>query len=231
MAIGGFARYAIYWAPAPGPLADWAASWLGWDPVSGTDMPHPSLPGLPRSVEDITATPRKYGFHGTVKPPFRLAEATDAAGLDRAARALCAGLAPVTLPGLTLHRIGGFVALTPDGDQGALATLAARMVEALDGFRLPPDEAEIARRRPERLSERQRAHLAQWGYPYVMDEFRFHLTLSGDLPADEAEALVTALAPVVAPLSPRPFVIDSLCLFGEAADGRFRLLNRYPLAG
>lgn len=231
MAIGGFARYAIYWAPAPGPLADWAARWLGWDPVSGTAMPHPVLPGLPRPVDDITATPRKYGFHGTVKPPFRLAEATDAVSLDQAARDLCAGLAPVTLRGLTLHRIGGFVALTPAGDQRALAALAARVVEALDRFRLPPDAAEIARRRPERLSERQREHLARWGYPYVMDEFRFHLTLSGDLPDDESEALVSALAPVVAPLSPRPFVIDSLSLFGEAADGRFRLINRYPLTG
>ena len=231
MAIGGFARYAIYWAPEPGPLAHWAARWLGWDPVGGTDLAHPDLPALHRPVAEITATPRKYGFHGTVKPPFRLAEGTDAAELDRAARVLCASLGPVTLPGLALHRIGGFVALTPEGDQSVLAALAAQVVEGLDCFRLPPDAAEIARRRPERLSERQREHLARWGYPYVMDEFRFHLTLSGDLAGDEAEALVAALSPVVAPLLPRPFTIDSLCLFGEAAGGRFHLIDRYALAG
>ncbi|MCF1708674.1 DUF1045 domain-containing protein [Tabrizicola sp. J26] len=229
--MGGFARYAIYWAPEPGPLADWAAGWLGWDPVGGTEPSHPDLPGLPRPVTEITATPRKYGFHGTVKPPFRLADGLDAAELDQTARALCADLAPVALPGLALHRIGGFVALTPEGDQTALAGLAARVVGALDRFRLPPDAAEIARRRPERLSERQREHLARWGYPYVMDEFRFHLTLSGDLPAAEAEALVSALAPAVAPLLPRPFSVDSLCLFGQADDGRFRLIERYALTG
>ena len=88
MAIGGFARYAIYWAPDPGPLADWAARWLGWDPAGGMDLVHPDLPALPRPVAEITATPRKYGFHGTVKPPFRLAEGTDAAELDLVRAAL-----------------------------------------------------------------------------------------------------------------------------------------------
>ncbi len=105
------------------------------------------------------------------------------------------------------------------------------MVEGLDGFRAPPSAAEIARRRPERLSLRQRTHLERWGYPYVMDEFRFHLTLTGDLPPDEAEQVAAVLGPYFAPLLPRPFAIDSLCLFGQAEDGRFRLLHRYTLSG
>ncbi|TKA95193.1 DUF1045 domain-containing protein, partial [Cereibacter changlensis] len=90
---------------------------------------------------------------------------------------------------------------------------------------------EIARRRPERLSPRQRGYLADWGYPYVMEEFRFHLTLTGDLPEAEAAQVEAVLAPVLAPLLPRPFRIGSLCLFGEAADGRFRLLERVALTG
>jgi putative phosphonate metabolism protein len=227
----GYERYALYWAPDPGPLADFTARWLGWDAARGCAVVHPDLPGLPLTVAEITATPRIYGFHGTVKPPFRLAPGTDAAGLHRAAAALCARLAPVTLPGLGLHRLGGFVALTPEGDATPLAALAAEAVAVLDPFRAPPTAAEIARRRPDRLTDRQRAHLARWGYPYVMEDFQFHLTLSGDLPEPAAQAVAAALAPVLAPMLPRPFRVDSLCLFGQAGDGMFRLLHRYTLSG
>jgi putative phosphonate metabolism protein len=227
----GYERYALYWAPDPGPLADFTAAWLGWDAAAGCAVDHPHLPGLPRTVAEITATPRIYGFHGTVKPPFRLAPGTDAASLHAAAAALCARLAPVTLSGLALHRLGGFVALTPEGDAGPLAALAADVVRSLDPFRAPPTEAEIARRRPDRLTDRQGAHLARWGYPYVMEDFQFHLTLTGDLPETEARAVATALQPVLDPMLPRPFRVDSLCLFGQGRDGMFRQLHRYALSG
>jgi len=226
-----FERYAIYYAPEPGEFADVAAAWRGWDAVAGHDLPQPDLPGLPGSPADLTASPRKYGFHGTVKPPFRLACGRGFQGLHAAAAALCATLAPVTLDGLTLCRLGGFVALIPEGDQTALAALAADVVAGLDGYRAAPSETEIARRRPERLNPRQRAYLAQWGYPYVMEEFQFHLTLTSDLPEPGAIAVAAALAPVFTPLLPRPFRVNSLCLFGEAQDGRFHLLHRYMLTG
>ena len=225
-----FHRYAIYWAPDAGRFADLTAAWLGWDAAAGSRVPHPELAGLPRPAADLTETPRKYGFHGTVKPPFRLAPGQTAAGLQRAAADLCATLAPVTLAGLSLHSLGGFVALTPDGDQGPLASLAARVVEALDPFRAPPDDAEIARRKPDRLTDRQRGHLARWGYPYVMQDFLFHLTLTGELPAAEAAQVAALLGPVLQPVLPRPFLVDSLCLFGQGDDGMFRLVHRYALS-
>jgi len=226
-----FHRYAIYWAPKAGAFADVTAAWLGWDAATGLRVPHPKLVGLPRTALELTDTPRKYGCHGTIKPPFRLAPGQTAEGLHRAAADLCARLAPVTLAGLSLHRLGGFVALTPDGDQGELVGLAARVVEALDAFRAAPDAAEIARRRPERLTDRQRGHLARWGYPYVMEDFRFHLTLTGDLPEAEAAQVAAVLDPLLRPVLPRPFPVDSLCLFGQGEDGMFRLLHRYALSG
>lgn len=225
-----YRRYAIYAAPE-GALWDWASRWLGWDAARGQGLPHPGLPGLPGPVADLTEAPRKYGFHATVKPPFRLAEGATESDLDWAAGALCLRLAPVQVPGLRLERIGGFVALVPDGDDSAIGAMAAQVVEALDAFRAPPDAAETARRRPDRLTPRQRAHLDRWGYPWVMDEFRLHYTLTGDLPPDQAAQVQAALAPEVAPLLPRPLVIDSLCLFAEARDGRFHLLHRYALSG
>lgn len=226
----GYRRYAIYAAP-DGPLGAWAASWLGWDAEAGAAVPHPRVPGLMQPVEMLTAAPRRYGFHGTVKPPFRLAEGASVADLHAATYALCEASAPVRLGGLRLARLGGFLALVPQGEAAALGALAQRMVEGLDGFRAPPDAAESARRRPETLSPRQRALLDEWGYPFVAEEFHFHLTLTGNLPSDIAARTEAALALELQGLLPAPFTVDSLCLFGEGADGRFRLLHRYALSG
>lgn len=223
-------RYAIYYAPPAGAWADWAATWLGWDAERGREAPHPEIAGLPRRVEDLTATPRAYGFHATLKPPFRLADGQAAVALHRACAAMAAKLSPVGLDGLRLSRLGGFLALTPEGDATALAALAARCVADLDSFRAPPTEAEIARRNPDALNAHQRELLGLWGYPWVMDQFRFHMTLTGDLPEAEAEAVRAVLAPIVAPLLPRPLVIDQICLCGEDADGRFHIQHRYALS-
>lgn len=228
--MDGFKRFGLYVVPE-GAFYRAGADWLGWDSVAGATVAHPDLPGLPGAAAEITATPRKYGFHGTVKPPFRLAEGTDAAGLDAAARAFCATRAPVTIPALETRRLGGFIAVVPAEPSEALSDLAAATVAALDPFRAPPSEAELARRRKAGLSDRQEALLARWGYPYVMEEFRFHLTLTGKLPRAEAEATRDILAAHLAPVLPAPFVIDSLCLMGEDAEGMFHLVHRYTLSG
>lgn len=229
--MDGFTRYAIYYAPPAGPLADFGAAWLGWDPRSGRRVAHPSLPGLPSPVAEITATPHKYGFHGTLKPPFRLADGFDVAELHNAAEALASSLAPVLLDGLKLDRMGRFLALVPEGDTTQLALLAARVVEALDAFRATPEPEELERRRAAGLDDRQEALLTRWGYPYVMEEFRFHLTLSGSLPDETAAEVARRLRPVLDPLLPRPFRIRDICLFGEGQDGRFHHLHRYALSG
>ena len=113
----------------------------------------------------------------------------------------------------------------------ALSDFAAATVAGLDPFRAPPSEAELDRRRRVGLSASQERMLKYWGYPYVFDEFRFHLTLSGRLEEAEACALADRLTAHFAPVLPEPYRIDSLGLLGEAADGRFHLLHRYTLAG
>lgn len=221
-------RFAVYYAPPAGAFADRAAHWLGRDPVTGSGCPQPDL-GLP--AFDITHDPRRYGFHGTIKPPFRLAPGAMADDLDAALTDLAGRLQPVALPGLQLRALDGFLALVPEGDPTPLQQLAAEVVRDLDNLRAPLTEAEIARRRPERLSPRQRALLDRWGYPFVMDQFRFHLTLTDRLPEDLAAQAQTVLADHFAPVLPRPFRVAELCLFGEPEDGGFRLLHRYALTG
>jgi putative phosphonate metabolism protein len=229
--MDGFTRYAIFYAPPPGPLADFGAAWLGWEPRGGRKVAHPDLPGLPLPTAEITKTPHKYGLHATLKPPFRLKPGFDVAELHNATLALASALEPVLLDGLRLDRLGSFLALVPEGDTTPLALLAARVVEALDGFRAAPGEAELEQRRKAGLTRNQEVLLQKWGYPYVMEEFRFHLTLTGTLPDAEGDAVAARLRPVLDPILPSPVWIRDICLFGEGQDGRFHNLHRYTLSG
>lgn len=228
--MDGFRRYGLYYVPE-GAFYRMGAEWLGWDSVEGKPQAHPEVPGLPGPPDVLTATPRKYGFHGTVKPPFRLATGKEADALTETARDFCAGRPPVEIPRMEVRRLGGFVAVVPAAPSPALADLAAAAVEALDAFRAPPREAELARRRKARLTEAQEALLARWGYPYVMEEFRFHLTLTGRLAPGDADAVRSALDTLFAPVLADPITIDSLCLVGEDDAGRFHVIHRYTLAG
>ena len=221
-------RYAVYYAPRAGEFATCANSWLGWQAETGRTLPQPVVPGIADPAA-ITTEPRRYGFHGTLRAPFRLAEGVTATNVAAAVAELAKTLAPVTCAGLTMENLHGFVALTPIASTSALQNLGAAVVEATNTLRAPLTDAEIARRRPEALSPRQRALLDHWGYPFVMEEFRFHLTLTDKL-ADPAPVMA-ALERHFAPALPRPFRIEDLCLFGESADGRFHLLHRYALTG
>ncbi|WP_371055283.1 DUF1045 domain-containing protein [Rhodosalinus sp. K401] len=226
----GWRRYAIYFTPE-GALAERGAAWLGWDAAAGAARAHPGLSGLPRPVDEITARPRAYGFHATLKPPFRLAAGCSEADLGAALEAFAAGRPAVVLDGLEVARLGRFLALRPAGDAAALSALAAAVVEGLDPFRAPPADDEIARRRAARLTPRQEALLARWGYPYVMEEFRFHMTLTGPLGPDELAQTETVLARHFAPVLPAPFVADAVTLLAEDDAGRFHHLHRYTLTG
>ncbi|SDC46127.1 DUF1045 domain-containing protein [Ruegeria marina] len=224
-----FLRYAIYYVPPAGaPWAEFATRWLGWDMMAGQEVAHPDACGL--DVAALTAAPRKYGLHATMKPPFRLAEGRDFGALQAGCAALAAGLAPVTLDGLEIARLGRFLALRPLGNVTALNGLAAACVTELDGFRAPASPAELERRRSARLTPAQDENLTRWGYPYVLDQFRFHITLTGRLDNGTLDRTCALLQKRLAPLLPTPFTLDALALVGEAADGRFHLIHRYALA-
>jgi len=226
--MASYRRYAVYYTPPPGEFADFGASWLGWDAATGREVAQPDLDGL--DLAALTAGARRYGFHATLKAPFRLADGCDEGALLSMAESVALALRPVTLPGLQLTPIGGFLALTPAGEGQALSALADTVVQALEPFRAPLTEAEIARRHPERLSERQRALLHRFGYPYGLEEFRFHMTLSDALEPETQARLTTQLVPHLAVL-PVPFVLDSISVMGEGADGRMRLIRRIALSG
>lgn len=230
--LGGISRIAIYFAPPTGSaLARLGAAWLGTEADTGrTAEAMPEPPRLPRPREALVARPSVYGLHATLKAPFRLAEAIDAETLDAAVTALAAGLRPAEGPPLRVLADLGFVALRPDGPCPEIDALATACVTELDGLRAPLSAAEIARRARDDLDTVEEMHFRRWGYPHVLDRFRFHMTLTGALPQAEAEQAAAVLDPVFAPaLEPR-LRIDALTLFGDPGNGgRFRILKRYPL--
>ncbi|WP_291297357.1 DUF1045 domain-containing protein [Elioraea sp.] len=227
-------RYAIYFAP-PRDHALWHAgcALLGRDPESGAALHLPSLPGIdPARVAAITDEARRYGWHGTLKPPFALAEGTDAAGLHEALVRFLAIQAPFPMPTLMLAPLSGFLAVIPAAPSEALASLAADCVRAFDAFRRPPSQAELARRRRSGLDEEEERNLARWGYPYVMERFRFHMTLSCKLDEPERSAVAAAIAPRLADALATPLLADAVALYGEPAPGApFVLLARYGFGG
>ena len=224
------ARYALYAAPAPEtPLWRFGSSVIGYDAASASDVDRPD--GAPFDAPDwhaLTDDPRRYGFHGTLKAPFALAEGTGEADLLEAAMLFAERRRAFTLPALKVSLIGAFVALVPDSAAPDLDALAADCVRDFDAFRAPLTDADRERRLRSPLSERQIAQLDAWGYPHVFEDFRFHMTLTGRLDAERREPVRAALAErhrAVAAAMP----VDALCVFRQPdRAGRFSILARFP---
>lgn len=226
-------RYAVYFAPPPAcPLGRFAAEWLGRDPFTDTVLPRGSWPGLdPARHEAITASPRRYGFHATLKAPFAPAEGVTRGDLHGAVEALAARHAPFELP-LRLGVLSGFLALVPARPSAALAALAAACVRELDPLRAPLGESELARRRRSPLTPAEDAHLLRWGYPYVLDRFRFHMTLTERLQEPELGQVRALLEERLVPLCEAPLRFDALTVFEEPGPGApFAVTGRYALRG
>lgn len=225
-------RYAIYFAPAgDSPVGRAGSRWLGRDAVTGIPLEQPACPGLaPERLAQLTAAARRYGFHGTLKPPFRLRAGCRLEELELAVAALAARQQRFDFT-LRLATLGGFFAWLPAEAHDKIAAVAAACVKELDEFRAPPGDAELALRSVGLVRE-QPALLRRWGYPYVLDEFRFHLTLSDRVSGREAEALRTALEDYTNRHARGPVAFDALSLFVESAPGTdFRLLARYGFDG
>ena len=226
-------RYAIYFAAgSDSALSRFGAELLGYDAYTGNELPFPAdASQLAPDWRDITADPRKYGFHGTLKAPMALAPARTEAELLAACAAFAGETRTIPVIRPVVNAISGFIAVIPAEPIGALQELAADCVRAFDGFRTALTAEDRARRRPEKLSERQRDYLDRWGYPYVMEEFRFHMTLTGRLDAERRGPILQMLRARFAALGLDALAIDRIALFKQDdAGARFRIMGEWVLA-
>jgi len=229
------ARYAVYLAPPPtSALWRFGCDVLGRDALTGEPRAGFAVDGIDAAGwRERTAEPRRYGFHATLKAPFRIKDGLGVEELGAAVAALAGALRPFEAGplGVSTFAAGAgraFVALTPIAPSPELARLESAVVRALDRFRAPLTEAERLRRDPERLSPRQRDIFEAWGYPFALDEFRPHFTLTNALA--DAEAIAAALAREFARRVAAPLLrVDALVLFAQQdAGGDFAVLRRFP---
>lgn len=215
-------RYAIYFAAdADDALMRLGNAWLGRDPFAAADLNLPGIAGMDASrFRDLTADPRRYGFHGTLKAPFHLKAGQDEAGLVAACRSFAADIAAFRIDGLNVNRLGKFLALTPDRPQPDLSAFAALCVRYFEPYRAPLSDADLERRRKSGLTPKQDSYLTGWGYPYIFDELRFHMTLSNKLDnEDEANALAAAAKSHFSEVTGRERLCAFFALYQEPERG------------
>ncbi|CAN5136500.1 DUF1045 domain-containing protein [soil metagenome] len=227
-----YPRYAIYFAPpADGALYNFGADLIGYDAYSG--QPLPFAKGIEAEVESwkrFTADPRKYGFHATLKAPISLASGKTEDELLAAMAGFAQTPRATAVITPAVRNIGSFIAIVPDSSSPSLQKLAEDCVTAFDDFRAPLSVADRERRNVSTLTDRQVAHLDRWGYPYVFEEFRFHITLAGSLPPERRADVTDVLRKRFAALKLTSISIDRLALFRQNdANSSFTIIAHWPL--
>jgi putative phosphonate metabolism protein len=225
-------RYALYYAPAPrSELGRFGAHLLGYDAFSRKTLRFPV--NIEQALPDwgeLTQDPRKYGFHATLKAPMVLADGKSEAELLAACAEFAAMPRPIPMIAPVVDAIGDFIAIVPSQPSAELQALAADAVSRFDSFRAPLTASDRARRNPDVLPPRQRDYLERWGYPYVMEEFRFHMTLTGRLPAERRETVLAILRQRFAALDMNSIAVDRLALFKQSdSSSGFLIVRQYSL--
>jgi Protein of unknown function (DUF1045) len=186
-------RYAIYYAPKPDdPLSGVAAHWLGRDAFSGAKLERPELQALiGLDLEALTADPRHYGFHATLKAPFELHSDQTEDALTEALDTFCATCQSFEAE-IAPRALSAFIAFGLIGPSQDMQALHENCLRNFEPFRAPLSAEDIARRRKAPLSTLQDERLLAFGYPYIFEDFRFHMTLTGAVKDEELRARVVA---------------------------------------
>jgi ribose 1,5-bisphosphokinase len=230
------ARCALYFTPEPAsPWGRFGSAWLGRCAASGVTIGQPSIAGVAAAeLAALTESPRRYGFHATLKAPFRPRADAPQDAIIAALDSFCASRVAFRIPRLQVAMLDDFLAGTLAAPDARISELAAACVTEFDRFRAPLDAAELARRRALPLTDREDALLRRWGYPHVLDAYRFHFSLSGRLRGahpDLVAALQRAAREALDALALEPLVFDSVCLFEEPALGAaLRIIHRARFA-
>jgi putative phosphonate metabolism protein len=231
--MADFPRYAIYYAAPQGSDLDrFGADHLGYDADSGDELPFPrEATRIAPDWRQLTEAPRKYGFHATLKAPLSLVAGTAEADLVAACAAFASRPRPIPIIKPVVDSISDFIAIIPAERSIELERLAADCVREFDAFRPPLSIEERARRNPPNLTARQREYLDRWGYPYVLEEYRFHMTLTDRLDPGRRAPILGMLRRRFQEIKLESFLVESIALFCQAdRTSRFRVVGRWPLS-
>ncbi len=240
-------RYAIYFIPEKNSiLYRLGSALLGYDIYAGKSVEKPSI-ALPSgiSAQELVAGVQHYGLHATVVAPFFLNE-TSEKELVHSVNYFCQSNQPVIFPRVKVHLHQGFMAVCPAETENTEQTaytpmqaLAAKAVRFFYPLRKAPSDAEINSRLGAGLSTRQMEYLKRWNYPYVFEEYSFHITLTGMVNENDVPCLNTVLYNYLEEALAEPLIIDRLCICrqevaknhveGEKHKGSFTVYKTFLL--
>ena len=229
--LDNFSRFAVYYVPPKSDhLAKFAAAWFGWDIYQGMKVNYPKLHDLNYHIKEITSIPGKYGLHGTLKAPFFLAHDKTIEELRLSMSLLARSIKKFEIPSICLGIIDEFIAIVPTSQNESIHSLAKKCLEDLDSFREAESDEILNKRRSGRLSTSEEHNLLKWGYPYVLDDFQFHLTMTGKLPLKVCRHVFSVLNSELQEVLNAPLFISKICLVGEnKMDGKFGVIEEFSL--
>jgi len=227
-------RYAIYFVPAADrPLFRFGRGVLGYDCYTGETVAYPAFDAIdPAECAALTREPSIYGFHATLKAPFRLLPSVDEAALIETFVGFAASRHAIPVIEPCIRTLGPFVVVTARRVRGAGRT-GGTLRHRVRPF---PRAADARRARAALgggLSQAEIARLDQWGYPFVFDTFRFHMTLAGPVAPERREAVLASMQEAFVRLcGDADLIVDRVALLRQYnAQSRFRVIAQAQLYG
>lgn len=212
-------RHAIFFAPADdSPLGIYGATVLR---RRATDPGEWTNPQIPVNFDNTAVwracveTPARYGFHATLQAPFELHPAYTYQTLLDELEVFCSQQQPLLLTELAPRRTRRFDALAFDTQPLEVKEFASTCVQRFNKYCAPLHPQDIVRRQKKALSPTQLSNLEQYGYPYIFDDFNFHMTLSGTMPDDDNGHLQWLRVLFDEMVTETP-LLDRLCVFYQA---------------
>lgn len=224
-------RLAIYYTPEESSsLAGEAAIWFGRDIYSTTRAAGAGANNLNDTfIANITKSPSHYGFHATLKPPFTIENADVIEEISLLLETFANSREAFIIPDFEVKMLNSFFCLRPKTVSNQLHSIANELVTQFDHFRLPAGQAELEKRRSSGLTRNQEQMLLKWGYPYVMEEYRFHLTLTGMIEKQFRQAVAQELSERFTSDILESVEFDRISLFLEDNCQPLHCIAHFPL--
>ena len=234
-----YSRYAIYYAPPKeSNLEEFGRYWFGWDPLNAKLINNKQrinyLNGFGiknlKNIDKNVLIAKKYGFHGTLIPPFKLNKNYSTNTLFKKTEDIAKKFKKFKFYKFKLKKINNFYAFVQNKKNNNINKLSNRLVRELFKFRSPLTKKEIDRRNPSKLSKFQLNILYKWGYPYLMSEFKFHMTLASEVTGNKLYSELKKIENNKEIILNEINNFDKIYIFGENQKGMFENLENFSLS-
>ena len=234
-----YSRYAIYYAPPKeSSLEEFGRYWFGWDPLNAKlinnkhRINYLNRFGIKNliNIDKNVLIPKKYGFHGTLIPPFKLNKNYSTNTLFKKTEEIAKKFKKFKFYKFKLKKMNNFYAFVQNKKNNNINKLSNRLVRELFKFRSPLSKKEIDRRNPSKLSKLQLNILYKWGYPYIMSEFNFHMTLASEVTGNKLYFELKKIEKNKEIILNEINNFDKIYIFGENQKGMFENLENFSLS-